>query len=196
MVYLGIFIFVVCLIAFFRKKDTKAREDAQDAFWERETRANHIRRQDISGLPYLTIPLDRLPIGTFDHPDLIACEDTLKALSSEKILNLSNQTNTDLKLAYGLANLEALSGYDQNFATLCRTLVSYAECLLKLEHPAEAQTVLEYGISCGSDHSQNYRLLADLYRSQNASDRLSELRKHAEDLDSPMKNTILKYIGE
>ena len=192
MVYLGIFIFVVCLIAFFRKRDTRASEDARDAFWEREREANHTRRQDISGLPYLTIPLDQLPIGIFDQPELKECEETLKALSGEKILNLSNQTNTDLKLAYGLANLDALSEYDQNFATLCRTLVSYAECLLALEYPAEAQTVLEYGISCGSDHSKNYRLLAELYRSQNASEKLDELRKQAEALESPMKHAILK----
>ena len=33
----------------------------------------------------------------------------------------------------------------------------------KLGHDAEAVRVLEYGISCGSDHSGNYRMLADYY---------------------------------
>lgn len=196
MIYLGIFIFVVCLISYFRKKDTKDAEDARDAFWERENQANHTRRQDISGLPYLTISLDQLPIGDFDDPELKKCEDALTALSREKILNLGNQTNTDLKLTYGPANLDQLSEYDQNFATLCRLLVEYAERLIALDHAPEAQSVLEYGISCGSDHSRNYRLLAEMYHEQGAADRLDDLQQRAEALESPMKGAILKYIAE
>lgn len=196
MIFLGLFIFFIFLLAYYRKKSTNAQNEVEAAFWTRENEANHTRRQDISGLPYITIPLEKFPMDICDNDELKECRQTLTALSTKKILNLGNQTNTDLKLQYGLANLEALSEYDQNFATLCGTLVSYAEALMKSGHDTEAQTVLEFGISCGSDHSRNYRLLAQLYHRQGDSDSLAALLAQAKELDSPMRDTIVKHIEE
>lgn len=194
MIFLGLFIFFIFLLAYYRKKSTNAQREVEDAFWERENEANHTRRQDISGLPYITIPFEKFPMDICDNDELKECEQTLTTLSTKKILNLGNQTNTDLKLKYGLANLEALSECDQNFAILCSTLVSYAEALMKLGYDSEAQTVLEFGISCGSDHSRNYRLLAHLYHKQGASDSLTSLLEKAKGLDSPMRDTIVKHL--
>lgn len=195
MILLGLFIFFIFLLAYFRKKDTRNQEAVETTFWNREREANFTRRQDISGLPYITIPLEDFTMGIFDDTELKASETALTELSSKKILNLGNQTNTDLKLKYGPANLEALSEYDQNFAILCRTLVTYAEQLLKLGHSDEAQTVLEFGISCGSDHSGNYRMLADLYQEKQADAQLASLLDTAKELDSPMKVSIISYIN-
>lgn len=192
--FLGLFIFFIFLVSFYIKKGDKAQKAADEAFWQRENDANNTRRQDISGLPYITIPLEKFPIGIADNSDLQECERTLTELSSQKILNLGTQTNTDLKLKYGPANLEILSAYDQNFAALCTVLVSYAKCLLSLNYTSEAQSVLEYGIECGSDHSQNYRLLAELYSRQNRRDLLDSLLTHARELDSPMKQSIITHL--
>lgn len=194
MIFLGLFIFFIFLLAYFRKKGTREQEALEETFWNRENEANHTRRQDISGLPYITIPLEKFPMDICDNPELKEFESTLTALSSRKILNLGNQTNTDLKLKYGPANLDALGEYDENFSTLCQTLVSYAECLLKLGYRKEAQVVLEFGISCGSDHSKNYRMLADLYQEQRKTKELTELLAKANELDSPMKQRIISHI--
>lgn len=196
MIFLGLFIFFIFLVAYFRKKGTREQESAELAFWDRENEANHTRRKDISNLSYITIPLEDFTMNICDNPEIKTYEQTLTELSEKKILNLSNQTNTDLKLQYGPANLDALSQYDQNFATLCTTLVSYAECLLALDYRREAQVVLEFGISCGSDHSKNYRLLADLYEEQHAKDALTNLLATAQELNSPMKRSIVSYIEE
>lgn len=196
MIFLGLFIFFIFLLAYFRKKSTKAQQEIEEAFWNRENEANHTRRQDISGLPYINIPLEKFPMNICDNEKIKECERALTALSSRKILNLNNQTNTDLKLKYGPANLEELTEYDQNFATLCSTLVSYATALLELGYEQEARTVLEFGISCGSDHSQNYLLLADLYLGQKDAVSFRSLTERAEALDSPMKASILRRLAE
>lgn len=196
MIFLGLFIFFIFLLAYYRKKSTQQQETIEADFWNRENEANHTRRQDISGLPYITIPLENFTMDICDSSELKNLESALRELSSKKILNLGGQTNTDLKLKYGAANLEALSEYDQNFSTLCATLVSYADCLLKLGYAKQAQTVLEYGVSCGSDHSRNYRMLADIYAGQNQSEKLHELLAKANELNSPMKQTIVSHIEE
>lgn len=194
--YLGIVIFIVFLIAYFRKRHTNLQEQAEEHFWDRENRANSTRRQDINGLPYINIPLEKFPIDICSDPGLKEAESILSTLAAQKILNLGNQTNTDLKLKYGPANLEALTEYDQNFVVLCRTLVSYAEHLIRLGYEAEARDVLEFGISCGSDASKNFLLLADLYVKNNETELLHDLREKAAALNSPMKASILKRLDE
>mgnify|MGYP002569362011 CR=1 FL=1 len=184
MIFLGLFIFFVCMFAYLRHKSTAAEEAAAESFWNRENEANHTRRKDISGLPYITIPLADFPMGIYDNPELKKYEETLQSLAAE------------VKLEYGVANLETLCACDENYTTLCRTIYEYAECLKKLGHDAEAVRVLEYGISCGSDHSGNYRMLADYYLNARDSDALDRLLIAARALESPRQNAIVAMLEE
>lgn len=196
MIFLGLFIFIIFLIAYLRKKSSARQTDVEEEFWARENEANRTRRKDISGLPYITIPLENFPMGIYDNSEIKACEETLADLSGKKILNLEGQTNTDLKLKYGPANLEALTECDNNYALLCRTVVSYAQTLLALGHQTEAQTVLEAGITCGLDHSQNYLLLAGLYLNAGNTAAFDALLAQAETLDSPQRDSIVRRLHE
>ena len=194
--FLGLFIIICSILSLLRKKHTKRQNNISDKFWEKERIANQTRRQDISDLPYITIPLEKFPIGILENDTIKECENILSELSEKRILNLGTQTNTDLKLAYGSANLSSLTEYEQNFTTLCQTLVTYASALLSEEQPSSAQTVLEYGISIGSDVSQNFLLLADIYKSQGAVGKIEELIATAEQLDSLMKHSILEKLNQ
>ena len=129
-----------------------------------------------------------------DDEELTDYENDLKTLASRKILNLSHQSNTDLKLAYGPANLPALSEYDQNYTTLLRNLVAYADCLIKNGFKAEAVPVLEFGISIDSDIRANYTLLAELYKEQGNASKIQELIDKAASLDSMMRSAILEQL--
>ena len=129
-----------------------------------------------------------------DDEELTDYENDLKTLASRKILNLSHQSNTDLKLAYGPANLPALSEYDQNYTTLLRNLVAYADCLIKNGFEAEAVPVLEFGISIDSDIRANYTLLAELYKEQGNASKIQELIDKAASLDSMMRSAILEQL--
>ena len=64
------FVIFVLVLAYFRKKGTEAQKQVEASFWEREQKANHVRRQDISGLPYITIPLDNFTMGICDSPEI------------------------------------------------------------------------------------------------------------------------------
>lgn len=194
--FLGLFLIFVLVLAYFRKKGTEAQKQVEASFWEREQKANHVRRQDISGLPYITIPFEKFPIGISNEEDLIDYENELKELSKLTILNLTGQTNTDLKLKYGPANLTELSEYDQNFTKLARTLVAYARCLISHGYELSAKPVLEFGVECGSDVSANYILLAEIYKKQGETDQLNRLIEKAEGLDSLMKASILSKLAE
>ena len=186
--FLGLFIIFLSVAAYYRKRATAQQKKVTEDFWSREDQANQIRRKDISNLPYITIPLEKFPIGISDDEELTDYENDLKTLASRKILNLSHQSNTDLKLAYGPANLPALSEYDQNYTTLLRNLVAYADCLINNGFKSEAVPVLEFGISIDSDIRANYTLLAELYKEQGKTAKIQELIDKAASLDSMMRS--------
>lgn len=192
--FLGLFIIFLSVAAFYRKRGTAQQKEATENFWNREDKANQVRRKDISNLPYINIPLEKFPIGISDDEELIDYENDLKALATKKILNLSHQSNTDLKLAYGPANLPALSEYDQNYTALLRSIVAYAGSLVKNGFETEAVPVLEFGISIDSDIRANYTLLADIYKKQGNTSKINELITRASSLDSMMKSSILEQL--
>lgn len=193
--FLGLFLVLIFVLAYFRKKGTDSQKQVDDAFWQREYEANKVRRQDISELPYIIIPFEKFPIGISTEEDILDYEADLQNLATKKILNLGNQSNTDLKLKYGPANLPELTEYDQNFALLARTIVAYARCLINHGYELEAKPVLEFGIDCGSDISANYTLLAEIYHSHGNFESLAALIEKANSLDSLMKNPILEKLA-
>ena len=192
--FLGLFLILIFIIQYFRKKGLDQQQAVEDTFWNREHEANHVRRQDISGLPYITIPFDIFPIGICTDNILKNHELELEKLKDKKILNLNGQTNTDLKLKYGPANLPLLTEYDENYATLVKLIVDYANALIEHGFEAEAIPVLEFGITCKSDISTNYTLLADFYKRQDNLSSLDRLIESANQLESRMKQPILNKL--
>lgn len=194
--FLGLFLMFLAVLSYHRKHGTKRAQKVKDDFWERELRSNEVRRQDISGLPYITIPFETFPFGICPDEELLHCEAELSALKDAKILNLSGESNTDLKLKYGPANLAFLSDCDSNFTRLARALTAYAGRLQKCGYEREAQTVLEFGIRIGSDIRANYTMLAEIYKRNGETEKIDGLTAQAEQLDSLLKPAILKQLGE
>ena len=198
---LGPSIFLCTLIVGFeilyhRKKDDHHMEDEKRKFWERESEANSVRKKDITFLDYIDVPVSSLPMDPCDDDEITEYQDTIRTLSHRKILNLGNQTNTDLKLQYGPANLPELTEYDNNYITLVNTISKWGARLIDLDRRDDAVRVLEYGISIKTDVSRNYFLLADQYRKNNQPDKIDALIATAEQLDSIMKKPILKKLHE
>ena len=185
---------LLSILGILRNRSTRSYQEKMDAFWERERQANHVRRQDISNLDYIRIPLEDFPIGQFSDKKLAECEETLQSLQDTQILNLSGISNTDLKLKYGAANLPVLSECDTRFTVLARTLLDYGKQLNELGHPLDAIPVLEFGIQCKTDVSTNYTLLAKLYSENGLSAKIPSLVHAAEGLDSLMKDSILRQL--
>lgn len=188
-------IIIGLLILYECKKHSRKSDSAKASFWAREARANTVRRKDISNLNYINIPDSVIPSDTSDD-EINEYRTTLLNLRTRKILNLSGLTNTDLKEKYGVANLSALSEYDENYITLVNIIARCGARLIELGNTSLAVTILEYGISIGTDVSRNYYMLAELYRKDNNISGIDSLIESADKLDSIMKAPILSKLNE
>lgn len=192
------FIIFTSILSMTIKRHSRSDQKRQEQFWQREARANQVRRKSLDGLAYVTVPLETLPTQAMADDAVVRdCLDTLKSLSHEKIVNLAGYTNTDLKLTYGTANITILSQYDQNFTLLAQTLQKWAETLHRGGYAREARQVLEYAVlSIHSDAGTSYRLLASLYHQENEQEKVAALYDAALQLTSPSGKTIARILQE
>lgn len=149
------------------KKNGKGTKESVSAYLAREDAANSTRRKDISNLDYITIPLETFPFDITlndkkKQSKIADYKKELESLSEKKLLNLMGVSNTELKEQYGIANLELLSLYDQNYSRYIRTLQLFAECIYS-EYPDKAVSLLEYCIKIGTDIAGTYELLGNYY---------------------------------
>ena len=139
---------------------------------------------------YIIIPFDKIPQKL--HTDT---EEKLLALSEQPILNLTGISNTELKLNYGTANLEILSGYDNNFTQFVALLPTYATELCDAGQTSDAQMLLEFAIECKADSRKLYQLLANLYSEAQDSAKLTWLKQQTEHLPEFTKQAVLKDLN-
>ena len=186
------FIILLAIFQFFLRKNSKKHEELNKDFWKREREANTVRRKDISGLSYITIP-DSLPMSDCNDA-VIKALNNFYAFKGTKMLNLTGKSNTDLKTAYGAANLDALSEYDENCTRMLKSIISLATELNKSGLTDDAAAYLEFGISCRTDITQNYTMLAEYYASNGNKDKIQHLVNVAESLDSLTKKPIISKL--
>ncbi|MBR1567655.1 MAG: hypothetical protein IJ648_01715 [Lachnospiraceae bacterium] len=186
---------LLCLVLMHRLRYVKKKEqEGSDKFWDREAKADKVRKQDISDLDYIYIPIELLPFGADSSADVAELEDTVRRLDSTKILNLNQYTNTDLKLQYGAANLPFLSECDDRYTTLIRALYQWACLLMEHGYIEEAVTVAKYSIDTGADLSGIYYMLTDYYSLENDVSSLQDLMQQAENLTGITSGQIRDYI--
>lgn len=193
---LTIFLIFLLYYAYQRNKMSKKEAQRESDFWNRENQANSTPKKDIGHLNYITIPLEDFPIGRYPLDPLKELESELTDLADKKILNLTGISNTDLKLQYGAANIEALSSYDENFTRLARLITDYAKILADNSHTQDAIRVLEFGVKIQSDITQNYVLLASLYRETGEGAKIRSLIEASKLLNSLSKDTIQRKLND
>ena len=188
--FLTIFIIFLVILTYNIKKNDAAQAKVQDEFWEKERKSNAVRKQDISKLDYITIPLDKLP-----HRLDTETENAFFTLSEKTMVNLTGISNTDLKLNYGTANLALLSEYDANFMEMVALLPKYTQELLDAGYEDSAQTLLEFAVECNADSSKIYSQLISLYRAHNANEKLNWLRERSENLPQFTRLAVQKELA-
>ena len=77
-----------------------------------------------------------------------------------------------------------------------RTLQQWAELLLKAGLTKEAETVLSYAISIGTDVSHTYYALAKIYADREEYDKIADLIHQAEGLRSALRGSIVRTLQE
>lgn len=197
LVFLASFLTFILVIFFIMRSQQKKTRDLEAEFWSREERANSVRRKPLDDLNYIKIPLEAFPTHLLnDNEEVLECIDILESLTSRKIVNFTGRSNTDLKLEYGTANLEALTEYDQNYTLLVRTLQKWADRLIDNDYKKEAVPLMEFAVSTGTDISRTYYILAEYYASLGQYQEIDRLRSVAKNLLSANRNVIVRHLQE
>lgn len=155
--FLAIFIVFCLLLAFYIRKNDTTQQKVQDEFWEKERMSNAVRKKDISKLDYITIPLDKIPVKLET-----STEKAIFSLAEKPMLNFVGMSNTDLKLAYGTANLDILMEYENNFLEYVALLPDYATELADAGEIEAACTLLEAAVNANADSRKIDNLLIRL----------------------------------
>lgn len=186
--------FMSVLIRTSSAKSKKYEDESSKTFWDKEHEANFARKKDISNLPYIIIPIESLPFQVTEDSTINRYQDAIKTLAGKKLLNLSSQTNTELKLIYGAANLPFLMDCDTRYTELIKTLQFWGKALFDSSSPNEARIVLEFAVACKTDIAASYSLLGDIYASTNNTKQIETLLESAKEINSPHKNKIINYL--
>ncbi len=180
------------------KRGTENNSKWDTAYWEKERKANFVRRKDISDLDYITISEEELPFSDTAEGEEKYRQDEVRRILSCKSLNLSGMSNADIKLKYGTANFPELSMYDQNYILLIRNLGLWGSYLHKNcdGQDSRAKIILERAVSLGSDIKDTYVSLTEIYLAEHHPEKVQELIRHVEDSDFDLKISLLRTLHE
>lgn len=179
------------------KKHTRIEKKGMTEFWNKEAKANTIRKKSLADLNYIEIPFSTLPLSVFSDKEQIAeLQQALFALEGKKIVNFTGISNTDLKLTYGTANLPLLTEYDQNYIILARVLNQLGNLYYQEGNLQAAREILEFALSTGTDVSGTYKCLAEIYLANQEGEKIASLIQSAEKINGLMKNSIVRTLQE
>ena len=191
------FIILILVIRHAIRRNRRIGEEAENSFWQREHDANEVRRKPLDDLIFVTPDTSSFPMDVLtDDPEIADCRRLVDELKEQKIVNLTGQTNTDLKLRYGVANLPVLTEYDDRYTLLVQTLQKWADKLWEEGYTEEAIPILEEQVRIRADISSVYRKLAKYYTEKGMPEKIDDLKKTAETLNSASKASILRYLDE
>ena len=205
--FLASFLIFILILQHNIRKGKKSSEQAELEFWERESSANDVRKQSLDNLAYISFKAEPFfPINLLnaaDCPDFLSTNPEIKEILSrflfleqQRIVNLTEYTNTDLKYKYGVANLPALTDMDTYFNELITLLHNYGDIFFKAGYETQAVTIWEYAISIGTDISSTYLNLAGIYQKNQQWDKIDQLKKEAEIISTSRKNSIVRKLQE
>lgn len=191
-----LFLIFIFYLNFQLRKGNKEAALKKKQYMEREIMASSVRKKSLDDINMITIQLENLPMkcGQTDE-ELTFFTDKITQLSTLPMASFAGLDNTDLKLQYGVGNLNQLIQYENTYQYALRLLVEWAEKLIEKDNDKDAVLVLEEGIRLETDLSQNYILLARLYRDTANYMKLNHLRSLIETRDIQRKDSVLEAIS-
>ena len=107
--------FFICFLIFIawrfyeQRKSERMEKKISDDFWKKEEEANQTRKKDITNLPLLQVKKADLPKLSSTDEAVLNYMEHLHQIVKNPMIDLSEYSNTDLKLAYGVANFKTLA---------------------------------------------------------------------------------------
>lgn len=196
-------IFFICMLIFVawlwyeRTKHSRLQAKRSQEFWDREEKANHTRNKDISGLPYLHINMEEIPGENHSSHTISDAWEELNQLSKQPMLDLSEYSNTDLKLAFGVGNFKLLSDYDDNYNNFLVGLSILARRFSDISEDETAIICYQLVLKYGSRKITDYTALANLFIKADQPEELSALITNiSQDETLERKEAILRKLRE
>lgn len=197
------FIIILIVIQLYLKKSTRSGSERSKKYWEREQKAHSTRKQDISSLNYIkwddALPAidNNLTLADIlnNSPEALKAYNNIQTLKTEPMLNLSEYSNTDLKLKYGVANLDTLTQYEDNYTSFIKSLSELGHILIEHKDISDATAFLEYAVKIGSDIRLTYTDLYALYSEAGNASKIRQLRQYASLIKSVNKDLIVSAIN-
>jgi hypothetical protein len=143
--FLGLFLIFLLWFTYERIKADRHSSYSNEEFWERERRASFTPSARIDNLPYITLDESVIPSSSpADTDELKSVLEEIRSLKDTQMIDLSEMTNTELKLKYGTANFTALSEADQRFALLITDFEKAGALLAAAGRTDEAYALVRY----------------------------------------------------
>lgn len=188
------FLIFCAWIHYERRKSTRKYERESRAFWDREDEANHTKNKDISSLPLFCPNKDDIPMPKTEDENITYYQEKVQSSLTKPMMDLSQFTNTDLKLAYGTGNFKTLSEYDENFNDFLMNLSNLGKSYRTAGMLSESAGTYEQCIASGSDKSTDYKALAYAYAMMGNHGKLQDLISSAERSELPRKTTLVESL--
>lgn len=195
-VYLICFLIFIAWLFYEQQKNQKQEKKISDDFWAREAEANRTRKKDISQLPLLHVQESEIPLADTDNASVLYYIDHIRNLIKSPMIDLSDFSNTDLKLSYGVGNFKLLSEYDENFSNFLLALTNLARAYTDAGFLSEAQDTYRLAFYYGSQKVADYTGLAQVYLRMEQPERVTELIKEVETSAHPHKASITQALQE
>ena len=197
LVYLNIVLVVlsvaaIILLVIKSSRHTKKQDEVKRKFLEAEEAANAVRKKDIDPELFYTADLSVFPPISADDPfQVIRASKRLMIRFEEYVSNL------ELKKLYGMAQMDLIAQYEENFNEYLKSLTKWAASVAEESHK-DALVILEYVISLGGEFRDSYKLAADIYDANNDKKKLEALTEAATKnhfRDPSIRQQILDYIN-
>lgn len=195
-VYLICFLIFIIWLFYEQRKTQKQEKKASDEFWAREAEANNTRKKDISHLPLLCVKESELPRIHTENESVLYYIDHIREIIKTPMIDLSEYSNTDLKLAYGVGNFKLLSEYDENFSNFLLALTNLARACTEAGLLPEAESAYRLAFHYGSQKVADYVGLAQVCLQMEQPERVAELIQEVEHSAHPRKDSIIRSLQE
>ncbi|MCH5252950.1 MAG: hypothetical protein J1F22_08255 [Lachnospiraceae bacterium] len=193
-------VIVICTLIFIawllyeQRKAQRADQIASEEFWVREEEANQARNKDISHLPRITVRESEIPTADTSDEAINYYIGQIKQIIKEPLMDLSEYSNTDLKLAYGVGNFKTLSDYDENFNSFLMNLSNLARSYQAAGFHEKARDTYLLALQYGSFKLSDFSELAKVYLSMDQPENITGLISELEAGTHPRKDTVIQGL--
>lgn len=195
-----LFITLVILFQYNLRKNTKIENKMKEAFWKNERDSLVVRKKDFTDEDYIHIPDTPLVLEsteTFEEGDKLYYKQLVRQLNQLETLdmmNFSDMTNTEIRLAFGTANQTIVQNNEVNYNNYLKTLAKLSKLYEDYKLYPSAISILERCIAMNSDYKEHFLHLGAMYRKTNQQVSLKALITKADALESPMKKGLVDAL--